>query len=244
MKKIIILIAVSISIIACTSKNELKEDKSFTPSISYIENGDFTEVRLNLPNGGSKVIYQFDEPILVSGKKHAYQKDVESQTRLNYKIDSTYKLVNTSYCKTSGGRYNLLYLFQKKKEVIVSMEVIEIQGFVDAKLLFKANIFNAKNDPLTEAKTSNMVEPVKRLMNFVSDDNTNEYIKLVLDGKDVLMEFYRDNEIIRIIKGSYIDQKLLMDDEEVNYILTENSLCYHLEGYDYCYTKTSDKKIK
>ncbi len=229
---------------ACTSKNELKNDENFTTSISYIENGDFTEVRLNLPNGGSKVIYEFKEPILNSGKNCTYTTDVETQARLDFNIDSTYKLVNTSYSKTSGGRYNLLYLFQKKKEVIVSMEVIEIQGFVDAKLLFKANIFNVKNDPLTEAKTSNMVEPVKRLMNFVSDDNTNEYIKLVLDGKDVSMEFYRNNEIIRIIKGSYIDQKLLMDDEEVSYILSENSLCYHLEGYDYCYTKTSDKKIK
>lgn len=243
MKKIIFLLVTSISMFACTSKNKLKNDGNFTTSISYIENGDFTEVRLNLPNGGSKVIYEFKEPILKSGKNCTYTTDVETQARLDFNIDSTYKLVNTSYSKTSGGRYNLLYLFQKKKEVIVSMEVIEIQGFVDAKLLFKANIFNVKNDPLTEAKTSNMVEPVKRLMNFVSDDNTNEYIKLVLDGKDVSMEFYRDNEIIRIIKGSYIDQKLLMDDEEVSYILTENSLCYHLEGYDYCYSKTSDKKI-
>lgn len=243
MKKIIILIAVSISIIACTSKNELKEDKSFSPWISYIQNSDFTEVRLNLPNGGSKIIYELKEPILISGKNCTYTKDVETQARLDFKIDSTYKLVNTSYSKISGGRYNLIYLFQKKEKVIVSMEVVEIEGFVDSKQLFNANIFNAKNDPLTEATTSYMAEPVKRIMNFVSDDNTNEYIKLLLNGKDVSMQFYKDNEIMRIIKGSYIEQKLLMDDDEVNYILTENSLCYHLEGYDYCYTKTSDKKI-
>jgi hypothetical protein len=83
MKKIIIFLTISKSFISCTSKNELQNNKNFTPSISYLQNGDFTDVRLNFTNGGSKVIYQFDEPILQYGKKNVYQKDVESQTSLN-----------------------------------------------------------------------------------------------------------------------------------------------------------------
>jgi hypothetical protein len=241
MKTIFLLLISSLVFISCETKNNDQEKTNFTPSISYVVNGELTEVRLNLPNGGSKIIFQFNEPILESGKKHPYQKDVESQTRLQYKIDSTYKLKNTSFCKTSGGRYNLIYLFQKKEKVIISMEVLEIQGFVDSKLLFNANILNVNNDPLTEAKSSNTEETIQKLMIFVSDDNSNEHINLILDGKDVSMEIYRDNEINRIIKGTYINQKLLMDDEEVSYVLTDKNLCYHLEGYDYCYTKTSEK---
>lgn len=58
------------------------------------------------------------------------------------------------------------------------------------------------------------------------------------------MEFYLYYELIRMIKGTYRNSRLPMDEDEVNDVLSENNLCYHLEGNDYCYTKTSEKLIK
>ena len=243
MKKIIILLAVCISILACNTKNQ-KHDKNFTPWISYIENGESTEVRLNLPNGGSKVIYNFDEPILKSGKRCSYTTDIPFEGTPFLNGDTTYQLVNTSYSKTSGGRYNMIFIYQKLKDVFVFMEMLEIEGLVDSKLLFKGNIFQTKSDALTEAKESISTENIKKSMNFVSDDNSNESIKLVIDGRDVSMEFYQNEKLHRMIKGTYNNNNLLMDDEEVEYVLSESNLCYHLEGIDYCYSKTSEKVIQ
>jgi hypothetical protein len=33
-------------------------------------------------------------------------------------------------------------------------------------------------------------------------------------------------------------------DDEYHYNLVNDKLCYHVEGYDYCYTKTDEKYIK
>ncbi len=243
MKKIIFLLVASISIFACTKQTDTS-DKNYIPTISYFENGESNEVRLNLPNGGSKVIHVFDEPILQSGKQCLHTNDAEFEAKSHLNGDTSYHLVNTSYSKTSGGRFNIIFVFQKVEEVIVCMEMIEIQGFVDSKLLFKGNLFQTNLDALPEAKEKNNTLKIKKFIKYISDNNSNETIKLIIDDEDVSMEFYLNDELIRMIKGTYRNSRLLMDDEEVNYVLSENNLCYHLEGNDYCYTKTSEKLIK
>lgn len=243
MKKIIFLLISSISIIACNSKKNAETYENFVSSISYVENNGSYEVRLNLPNGGSKIIHKFDEHIFESGKKCSYTTDTPFGGLNFLDGDTSFHLVNTSYAKTSRGRYNMIYIYQKNQNVLVYMEMLEIQGLVDSKILFKGNIFQTKSDLLSETEETYKTENEKKTMKFKFDENPNETIELVIDGKDVSMEFYQNDELVRMIKGTYSNNKFLMDDNEVEYVLNENNLCYHLEGNDYCYSKISERTI-
>jgi hypothetical protein len=241
MNKLIILLAVSITIFACnTASNNTTKEEEFIPSITYFEQGESNQVRMSLPNGGSKIIHNFDSPIFESGKKCSFTYDTPMGGIPFLQGDSLYQLVNTSYAKTSGGRFNIIYIYQKKESYIVYMETIEIEGLVDSKTLYKGNIYQAKEDELTEVVKDVSFENQKvvQSMEFISNNNSNEKIEMVINGKDVSMEIYRNGEISQVIKGKYSNNKLKLDDY-LSWELNGTNLCYHEEGADYCYSKIS-----
>ena len=239
MKNSSILFIVALMLFACNS-NKDKVNDFYQPEISYFETENGNEVRISLPNGGSKIIYMLKDPIFKSGTKCSYTDD--GPYDFENKPDSTYKLVNTSYSKTSGGRFNMIYVYQKQENIIVLLDQLEIQGIVGSEIIFDGNIYQAKEDKIIKEDSSNYENEVKKKMVFLSNDDISESIELIIDGKDVVMEFYQGNELVRMHKGKYIKNELLMDDDTI-YELNGDNLCYTIEGTDYCYSKTSEKDI-
>jgi hypothetical protein len=243
MRTIVALLTLNLILFSCGSTDSNlpieSVDESFIPDISFVPNNDINEVRMSLPKGGTKVIYSFNEPIFESGKKLLNSDNIPF-IGIN---DSSYSLVKIFCAKTSRGKYNNFYLYMKKNNVIVAFEATEIQGLVDRKIVFNGDIHKTLKDKEPQTVLLNTNEKVKKFMTFVSMDNQDEIIKLVIDGNEVSMEFYFNGILERSINGRYINKKLLMDDD-YDYNFVNNKLCYNLEGYEYCYTKTDEKSIK
>jgi hypothetical protein len=229
--------------VSCQSDNKSNSELNFNPNITYESINDIVNVRMSLPNGGSKIIYTLNEPILESGKKLDFMgvTPISGTNFLNG--DSTFQLVNTSFAKTSGGRYNISYVYKKNQSVLVYMEMTEVQGIVDFKTIYKGNIYEESNDSLVDPAISSSQTVSKKIIKFVSNDNTNEdELNLVFNGEDVIMEFFNRGEMTRILKGNYVNGKLFMDDDS-HYELKNSSICYSIEGAEYCYVKVSEKSI-
>ena len=204
---------ISISLIGCNSKKS-----NYKPEIICNEGETVNEVRLTLPNGGSKIIYQTERPILESGEKCSLTTDTP-MSGLNFlNGDTAFSLVNTWYAKHDGD-YNMFYIYQKNQNVIVFRELLSEAGVADFEVVYNGNIFQEKIESNKESKS----------MIFIPMDKNSEYNKVIIEqstnNKVNLIQYFKNRDefsVTGIIKNGIID----LDEPENEDIIeiTDNKL--------------------
>lgn len=177
--KRLLIFTLLVSLIRCNSNIN-----NYKPSIIYNENNDSTEVRLTLPNGGSKIIYRIEKTILKSGEKCSYVSDMPMSGLAFLEDDTTYRLVNTSYANTGEEEYHTFYIYQKDKEIIVFRELIGVSGVGDYEVVFKGNITNSSEDELkvgNQLISSKESNSENKSMIFTPRDINSEFTKIVVE---------------------------------------------------------------
>lgn len=230
--------------IGCNSKNN-----KYIPSISYNEIETTNEVRLELPNGESKIIYKIDEPIFESGKKcpqKLSQTLAQPMSGLDFlNNDSAYKLVNTSYVKLSGGKFDLFYIYQKKDLVIVYREQIWVSGVNDYDVIFKGNIQLTKGDELKKINNELSKKNTEVITEYTSDYEPNNTIKFIVNGKNITLNEYQNESLTSSLKGKVFNDKSYINSDfnaGIIYYFEGDKLCYGYEGVpdDNCFSKTKE----
>lgn len=236
-QSLVLLIATVVLLISGCSNN-----KDFVPSIFYQESDGTTAVRLELPNGESKIIYSINEPLFASGIKCEYTY-TEPMSGLSFLDgDTLFKLVNTSYAKTSGGEFQLFYLYQKNEEIIIFRENIWVSGVGDSEVVLKGNLFELSSDNESAPEKNSDTSIRKTKMTFVGNDNPRNSMELSIEGTTAILIEYEGYEKVRTINAKFINNELFTDDANFNYKLHGDYLCYTMEGSEYCYTKTKESK--
>lgn len=226
-----------------TSCNSNKNN--YSPSISYNELETSNEVRLELPNGESKIIYKIDEPIFESGKKCSYTQK-QPLSGLNFlNNDKTFLLVNTSYAKLSGGKYDVFYIYIKNDTVIVFREQIWVSGVSDSGVIFNGNIQQAKGDNLLRKDAESRENNNKVITEFVDDYDPYSKIVLTEKGKDITLNQYDDEALIVTLEGRLFNNKIYINSElsdGIDYYFNGNKLCYYTEGNpdEVCFSKIKE----
>lgn len=234
--QIIFLSILVLVITSCESK------KDFIPSISYQETNGINEVRLELPDGESKIIYRINEPIFATGKKCEYTYP-EPMSGLSFlQGDSLYKLVNTSFAKTSGGEYQVFYIYMKNEDVIIFRENLWVSGLGNSEVILKGNLFDFSSDGISESKLSKKEKNEKSKMTFMNNDNPRNTIELSINGSTAVLVEFMGYDNIRTIQAKFINDELFTDDADFNFKLNGDNLCYTMEGNEYCYRKIKDSK--
>lgn len=237
-KKYLILLMSSMVMLLSSCSN----NKDFVPSIFYQESDGTTEVRLELPDGESKIIYSIKEPLFASGIKceYTYPEPMSGLSFLD--CDTLYKLVNTSYAKTSGGEFQLFYLYQKNEEIIIFRENIWASGVGDSEVVLKGNLFDFSSDNESAPVKTSETSIQKTKMTFINNDIPSNSIELTIEGTTAILVEYEGYEKIRTINAKFINNELFTDDADFNYKLHGDYLCYTMEGSEYCYQKTKESK--
>lgn len=221
------------------------KNRNYQLNIFYNEIESASEVRLTLPDGDSKVIYKINEPIFESGKKcaHTLAQPMSGLDFLNN--DSTYKLVNTSYAKLSGGKFDLFYIYRKKDSVIVYREQIWVSGISDYGVVFKDNIQQTKGDKLNEINNASTEKNTEVITEYTSDYDPNNKMKLIVIGRNVTLNEYQNESLTSSLKGKMFKDELYINSDfnsGIIYYFEGDKLCYHYEGSpdDNCFSKTKE----
>ncbi len=221
--------------IGCNSKNN-----KYIPSISYNEIETTNEVRLELPNGESKIIYKIDEPIFESGRKCSYtsKQPLSGVSFLNG--DSSFRLVNTSFAKLSVGIYNLFYIYKKNDEIIVFRESISkwVSDVVDFEIVFKGNLQKIKGDEIIKVKNNSPNLSKEIITEFISDYDPNINVELIIKAKEFTLNVFQNDSLTESRKGIYFNNNLYTNSENTfDYYFNGDNLCY---GEDTCFSKTKE----
>jgi hypothetical protein len=224
--KNIVYIFIIITLSCCSSANKKQQI-----NIIYNEIDAINEVRIELPNGGSKIIYKIDEPIFESGRK--CPQSFSQPIGLEYINKApNYKLVNTSFAKLSGGIFDVFYIYQKKDSVMVYGEQISIVGLNDLGLVFKGNLQKMKGDKLIH-KNESKQQTDEIIKEYRSDFDPKNTIKLIEKGNNVILNEYQNEYLLSSLKGKLFNGKLFINSDynaAIIYYFDNSKLCYHYEG--------------
>jgi hypothetical protein len=161
------------------------------------------------------------------------------------KGNSSFRLVNTSYTKLSGGKYNIFYIYKKNDDIIVFRELIWVSGVGDSGVVFKGNLQKIKGDKLVKAKNDSASLQKENITEFISDYDPNIKIKLIIKVKGVTLNMYQNESLTSSLKGKLFKNKLFINSEfsdGVEYYFNGDKLCYYSEGNpeENCFSKTKE----
>jgi hypothetical protein len=225
MKKSIVKIVVLLIVVACSNKHEFEPELIFKKVKTNL-----TEVRITLPDGGSKIVKVINEPIFESGEKS----DNEEAITFTNKEDC--RLIKSYFSRVSGKIIHF-FIYSKSQEYIVFYEETNVAGFGESNIIYENDIENERNE--NSPNYSN-----NETLVFEGNCYSSNYslvkckYELKIEGEVLVIDIYQDDQLIGTLDGIYFENNIYVDTQEPTYRLENNKLCVQGEGDFYeCYAR-------
>jgi hypothetical protein len=227
-----LLLLVLFSLYRCTNK------EIYEPKILCQKTDSNNEVRLTLPNGGSKVILEINEPILKSGEKSEFTDDM----LVFFDRDSSFKLVHSSYIVIGRNTFYHFFVFKKGNQLIVFKTENDEAGVGKNEVLYEGDIYTTKEDEIKKVENSaiNEKQDENKVITYSNDYDAENIIRLEINGDKVELTEYKNGNTINTLNGKYFNNKVYIESEYVSYEFTDNTIRVSDEGYEAKYTKTDE----
>lgn len=216
---------------------------AFEPSIIFNENDGKTEVRITLPEGGSKIIKVIDGPLFESGEGDLGIGILDSYSLENNLNDKTFKNISKYFAKIAETN-NIFFIYKNDKNMnAVYWESTWVAGVSDSGIIFQGDIENLKRDEIQNIVASNSAEDKVLIFSGKSYDITgrleNRKYVLITNGNILTIYSCMDDKLLFTEKGKLVNGKIYIEDNnsELTYTITNSNLCIGEEGEEMCFSK-------
>jgi hypothetical protein len=224
MKKSIIKILVILIVVSCSNKHEFETELVFKKIKTNL-----TEVRITLPDGGSKIVKVINEPIFESGES------IDNEEAMTFTNKKDYRLIKSYFSRVSGKIIHF-FIYSKSQEYIVFYEETNVAGFGESNVIYDGNIHNEINEV-----SPNYSELETLIFEGTCYSSSYELVnckyELLIKGEVLILNMYQNDNLIKTLNGIYFEKNIYIDADEPFYTIENNQLCVSGEGFAECYAK-------